>query len=186
MEEQIDAPAEPATPLTLEERVAFLEAQNEGLKRVGMLGLVLVLLLGAILVHQTYSDLRSSTTRGLTLLTDKDELGGALTIDPKGRMQFLQAVDGMMTQTTDLPPDFKGFAFYDSGGTARILMGENLQTHETIFWVIDPTRGLAFDAFEKFAKKRPSMTPAPGASPLPSASPLPPAASPRPPVSPTP
>jgi hypothetical protein len=173
-----EAEAAPATPLTLEERVAFLEAQNEGLKRVGLLGLVLVMLLGAILVHQTYSDLKSSTTRGLTLLNDQDQLSGAVTVDGQGRMQFLQARYGVMAPATELPADFRGFAFYDSDGAARILMGEG-KDKQTIFMVTDPVRGVAFDPFEK-VKAAPTRPGTPAVSPTPA----PPATSPSPQVSP--
>ena len=175
-EEETTTEAAPAVPLSLEERVAFLEAQNEGLKRVGLLGLVLVMLLGAILVHQTYSDMKSSTTRGLTLLNDQDQLSGAITIDGQGRMQFLQARYGSMAPAAEIPADFRGFAFYDSDGSPRILMGEG-KDKQTVFMVADPVRGVAFDPFENIKARKP----APGAgSPTPAATSTPgPAASPR-------
>ena len=152
-----------APQLSLEDRVAFLEAQNEGLKRVGLLGLVLVMLLGAILVHQTYSDLKSSTTRGLTLLNEKDQLSGAITTDQQGRMQFFQARYGMLAPPADISDDFHGFAFYDSNGVPRVLIGEG-KDKETVFLVADPVRKKVFDPFEN-AKVPTSSTPA--ASPTP-------------------
>lgn len=177
---------EVTTPRTLEERVAYLEAQNEGLKRVGLLGLVLVLLLGAILVHQTYSELRSVATRGVTLLNEKDQLAVALTTDSQGKVvQFLKGQFGLLSPPNQpLPPDFQGFAFYDSQGQARLLLGEN-QNKETVFLVIDPVRGLGFDPFEGKAAARPPQT-SPAASPTPGAPTGTPTAAPAPSGSPTP
>lgn len=168
--------AAPATPLSMEERVAYLEAQNEGLKRVGLLGLVLVLMLGAILVHQTYSDLRTSTTRAVTLLNDQDQLSGAITVDAQGRTQFLQARYGSMAGATALPEGFRGYAFYDSDGVPRVFIGENAEKH-TVFQVLDPSRGVAFDPFEDVkgapASQKPGTdkAPAPQGSPTPKATP---------------
>lgn len=165
-----DEAVSPATSLSLEERVAYLEAQNEGLKRVGVLGLVLVLLLGAILVHQTYSDMRTTTTRAITLLNDRDELSGAVTVDPQGRTQFLQARYGTMAGATNLPEDFRGYAFYDSDGVPRVFIGEDKEKH-TVFQVLDPGRGIAFDPFEKAKAPTAGATPVPGKVPAPQGSP---------------
>ena len=162
--------APPATPLSMEERVAYLEAQNEGLKRVGLLGLVLVLMLGAILVHQTYSDLRSSTTRSVTLLNDQDQLSGAITVDAQGRTQFLQARYGSMAGASALPDGFRGYAFYDSDGVPRVLIGETNEKH-TVFQVMDPVRGVAFDPFEDVKSAPPAGKPAPDKAPAPQGSP---------------
>lgn len=155
-------------PMTLEERVAYLEAQNEGLKRVGVLGLVLVLMLGAILVHQNYSDLRGTTTRGLTLLNERDELSSAITVDPDGRTQFLQARYGSMAGAVALPAGFRGYAFYDTDGLPRVLIGENDQKH-TIFQIIDPVRNATFSPFKdlKAAPAAPTTPTAPGKAPEP-------------------
>ncbi len=165
-----DENAAPATPLSMEERVAYLEAQNEGLKRVGLLGLVLVFMLGAILVHQTYSDLRTSTTRAVTLLNDQDQLSGAITVDQQGRTQFLQARYGSMAGATNLPDDFRGYAFYDSDGVPRVFIGENKEKH-TVFQVLDPARGVAFDPFEDVKAAPAASNPAPGKAPAPQGSP---------------
>ncbi|MFN8610166.1 MAG: hypothetical protein U0931_21665 [Vulcanimicrobiota bacterium] len=163
----------PTGSMTLEERVAYLEAQNEGLKRVGLLGLVLVLMLGAIVVHQTYSDLRSTTTRGLTLLNEKDELSGAVTVDAQGRTQFVQARYGNMASLNPLPEGFQGFAFYDTAGTPRVLIGET-KDQQTFFKVIDPSRKLVFDPFEGM-QGAPAPTPnaEPGKAPATKGSPTP-------------
>ncbi len=166
---EVSAP--PATPLSMEERVAYLEAQNEGLKRVGLLGLVLVLMLGAILVHQTYSDLRSSTTRAVTLLSDQDQLSSAITVDAQGRTQFLQARYGTMASATNLPDGFRGYAFYDSDGMPRVMIGETTEKH-TVFQVLDPVRGVSFDPFED-VKSAPPAKPAPDKAPAPQGSPSP-------------
>jgi hypothetical protein len=158
-------------PLSMEERVAYLEAQNEGLKRVGLLGLVLILLLGAIVVHQTYSDLRSITTHDIAVLNSKDALAGVVTSDTQGRIQFLSARYGTLPPGTDnLPADFQGYVFYDSDGHPRMLLGEN-KDKATVFQVLDPTRGVAFEPLDPALSGPP---PAPnGAAAKPPASPTP-------------
>ncbi|ODT66732.1 hypothetical protein ABS71_11515 [bacterium SCN 62-11] len=135
-----------------------------------MLGLVLVLMLGAILVHQTYSDLRTSTTRAVTLLNDQDQLSAAVTVDPQGRTQFLQARYGSMASATNLPDDFRGYAFYDSDGVPRVFIGEDKEKH-TVFQVLDPGRGIAFNPFENAKAPAAGATPAPGKAPAPQGSP---------------
>jgi hypothetical protein len=170
---------EQAASLSLEERVAFLEAQNEGLKRVGALGLALTLLLGVLLVHQTYSNLGATSTRSITLLNDANELSAALTSDRQGRTQYLQARYGVLPNGTEDPPgDFEGVTFYDPAGKPRLMLGQTRETQETVFLVLDPTRGLAFNPFENAKPApRPGGTPTPGA-PVASPTPAPPAATP--------
>lgn len=155
---------EESTPLTIEERLAYLEAQNQGLKRVGVLGLVLVLLLGGLFVHQTYSDIQSTSTRGVTLLGNDNLLVGAITPDNQGRVQFLQARYGELRSPDALPEGFVGYAFYDAEGRARLLIGENKDRH-TIFLVQDPERGVAFDPLDTAPQATP--TPASKATPAP-------------------
>jgi len=157
---------EESTPLTLEERVAYLETQNQGLKRVGVLALILVLILGGLVVHKTHSDIQSTATRGLTLLGDDNLLVGAITPDPQGRVQFLKARYGELRAADGLPEGFVGYAFYDADGRARMLIGENKDRH-TIFLVVDPERGVAFDPLNTSPTAAP--TPAAKASPTPAA-----------------
>lgn len=165
-----------AAPASLEERVAYLEAQNEGLKRVGGLGLALVLLLGALLVYQTYSDLNMTSTRGITLLNNNNELTMAVTSDTGGRTQFIPARFGVLPNgTEDPPPNFEGYTFYDTQGKPRFMVGQNKDTQETVFVVLDPVRGAAFDPFQntKSAAGARAPQPAGSATPAPASSPTP-------------
>lgn len=163
--------AEASTPLTMEERVAYLEAQNQGLKRVGALGLVLLLILGGLFVHQTHSNIQSTSTHGLTLLGDENLLVGAITPDSQGRIQFLQARYGELKAPVGLPEGFVGYAFFDTDGRARVLIGENQDRH-TVFLVQDPERRVAFEPL----RTAPAPTPTSGAR----TTPTPPVASPSP------
>lgn len=155
-------------PLSLEERIAYLESQNDGLKRVGMLGLILVLLLGALLVHSTYSDLRSTSTRGLTLLNDQNQLNCAVTTDELGRVQFIPAyAGGMLPSPKPIPDGFRGYVFYDTAGNPRMMLGEN-QQQDTVFLVIDPKKQAAFNPMTELKSMAPPAG-KPKASPTPSA-----------------
>lgn len=163
----VEAAEPPIAPLSLEERLSFLEAQNEGMKRVGVLGLVLVLLLGVLLVHQTYSNLGATSTRSITLLNDSNELSAAITSDRQGRTQYLQARYGVLPNgAEEAPADFEGVTFYDPSGKPRMMLGQTRETQQTVFIVLDPTRGLAFDPFEnvKSAPPKAGATPTPAPS----------------------
>lgn len=163
--------------LTLEERIAYLEAQNEGLKRVGGLALVLLLLLGGLFVHQTHSDMKSVSSQGYTVLDQGNLLVGAITPDAQGRIQFLQARYGELRSPAELPQGFSGFAFYDLDGRPRLLLGEDANRN-SVFLVTDPERGVAFDPFAKVPPKASSPAGAPPISPSPA--PATPGASPSP------
>ncbi|MCW5867718.1 MAG: hypothetical protein KIS61_10680, partial [Candidatus Eremiobacteraeota bacterium] len=115
------------------------------------------------------SDLRTSTTRAVTLLSDQDQLSAAITVDPQGRTQFLQARYGTMASAANLPDGFRGYAFYDSDGVPRVMIGETSEKH-TVFQVLDPVRGAAFDPFED-VKSAPAPKTAPDKAPAPQGSP---------------
>ncbi len=140
-------PTSSAPPLSVEERIAFLEAQNEGMKRVGGLALVLILILGGIVVHNAYTDLQTVSTRGLVLMNDDNQLTAAWSADRQGRVMLLRGNYGMLTPHEPLPDDFQGVAFYDSSGRPRLLVGEDRE-RRTVFTVLDPERKVAFNPFE--------------------------------------
>lgn len=175
-----DAPAiDPRTTWTLQQRIEHLEAQNDGLKRVGGLGLALVLLLGVLLVQQVYSDLRSTSTKAITLLkTDTSELAVAITPDNKGRLQVLPAKFGVLNPPQPLPEKFNGSAFYDSAGKLRMVIGEE-GDGSTVFAVFDPVRGLVYHPLDDLKPGSglppapPAAPAAPGGKPAPATTPLP-------------
>jgi hypothetical protein len=173
-------------------RVDHLESQNEGLKRVGALGLLLVLVLGGIVVHQTWADLSGISTGGVTLHDSDHEIKSALTLNGDhvavvptnlmGTLPSLQSTQGL---------DLKGLGVYDSQGFLRIVIGVDsndnpkfavLDTSGRAVWVAKPNvppapKGAA-------AKPGAAGAPAPGATPA--ATPPAPVATPPAPSSPTP
>lgn len=159
------AVAEPTPPLSMEDRLAYLEAQNEGMKRVGGLALVLILILGGIVVHNAYTDLQTISTRGLVLMNDDNQLSAAWSADRQGRVMLLRGNYGMLAPHEPLPDDFQGVAFYDSSGRPRMLIGEDRE-RRTVFTVLDPERKVAYNPFEGMpSPPRPSTDPK--ASPTP-------------------
>jgi hypothetical protein len=159
--ESVEAPSL-APQLSLEERVAYLEAQNQGLKRVGGLALLLLLIVGGLLVNKNQSDFTGSVSRNYTLVKDDNEVSAALTSDAQGRVQFVQAKYGTMAGMQELPPGFQGYAFYDTAGQPLVLIGKN-QAQETVFLVVDVNRQLTFNPFQG-APSAPA-TPMPGLPP---------------------
>lgn len=120
--------SETTAPADLESRLAYLESQNEGLKRVGLLGLLLVLILGGIVVYQAWADLSGVTTTGIVFQDERQPRNALLTSTaghlalvpalPLGTLPELQSYNDM---------DFQGLGIYDSKGRVRILLGVNSQ-----------------------------------------------------------
>jgi len=162
------------TPQTLEERIAYLETQNEGLKRVGGLALVLLILLGVLFVHQVHSDLKATTSQGFTLLDERKLPSVGIVTSRPGAFQILQGNNGILgLPRPDLPEGFQGFGVYDSQGRPRLLSGEK-PDGSSVFLVVDPVRQTVFNPFEELdkaqAKKeqpktKDEKTPKPSANP---------------------
>lgn len=161
--------------LSLEERVAYLEDQNEGLKRVGLMGLVLILLLGGLLVHRTWADLQGITTEGVVL---RDENGSrlALTTTPPGHLAVVSFDQlGALPQIShNVAAGLRGIAIYDSSGAPRVMLGVT-QNDEPVVAVLDPDGSLNWTPLAGLAGEEgdPKASPTPGQTPAASPSPTP-------------
>lgn len=172
----------PDTPMTIEERLAYLEEQNEGLKKVGKLLLALCLLTAGLLVYTQTGQRRAVHSESLLLGGDTPR--AALTTSNNGHLAYL-----FYDHLGILPPEPKfsaipyldGFAIYDRMGNPRIVIGIN-DKDEAILDLVAPDGRVEFSA-------RPRTAPAPGApapgAPAPGAS-APGAPAAAPPANPTP
>ena len=114
-----DAPAQ-----DLESRIAYLEAQNEGLKRVGGLALVLLLLTGGLFAYQVRNDLKGIATRGVVLHDERDVARFAVTVSPQGSLGVVPINPlGGAPQMMPMQGDMHGITVYDSQGRPRIVFG---------------------------------------------------------------
>ncbi|MEW6283659.1 MAG: hypothetical protein AB1758_33920, partial [Candidatus Eremiobacterota bacterium] len=109
----------------LVQRIEFLEAQNYGLKRVGTVALVLLLVIGAGLVYQTWAELGAVVTQGIVLSDSRSAPTTAWTVTERGHVGVINYVQGNLP---DLKPSqtvepFRGVGFYDSSGQLRIQIG---------------------------------------------------------------
>lgn len=139
MSEQQEAIAEDAdVPMTIEERLLYLEEQNEGLKRVGKMLLALCLLTAGLLVW-TQVGQRSSLYSEAMIFGTGDTPRGTLTTTPNNHLAFL-----FYDQFGILPPSPKfgsiphldGFAIYDRQGNPRIVVGVTDQ-NQAVLDVLD-------------------------------------------------
>lgn len=111
---------------SLEQRLEFLEDQNEALKRSGLLLVILVILLGVTMILQSRSAARAVTTEGLILSTTSGKPHAALTTLPNGHLgfTFFDSVGQLPKQLQySSIPYLDGFAIYDRSGRPRILIG---------------------------------------------------------------
>ena len=110
--------------LKIEERVDFLESQNEALKRSGFLLVVLVLLMGATMIYQSRVSADGLTTGGL-VLTNQGRSRSALLPMPNGHlgMMFYNFSGDLPPAQYEALPYLDGFAIYDRAGRPRIILG---------------------------------------------------------------
>jgi hypothetical protein len=151
-------------PATIEERLAYLEEQNEGLKRVGKMLLGLCLLTSGLLVW-TQMGSRSALYSEAVILGTGENPRGTLTTTPTGHLAFL-----FYDHLGILPPSPKfqaipyldGFAIYDRQGNPRIVIGVN-DKDEAILDVVGPDGKVQFAARPRTAQPSPAggSTPAP-------------------------
>lgn len=146
--EENSSPDEAAAPeLSLEERLSYLEEQNEGLKRVGMLLLGLCLLVGGLLIYTQYQSRQSLYSENI-ILGSSTTARSAFTPTASGHigMLFYDAM-GM------LPPDpqldavanLDGLVLYDRLGRPRIVIGTN-EEDEAIIDILNTEGKLVFTA----------------------------------------
>lgn len=176
---------EPDVPMTLEERLAYLEEQNEGLKRVGKMLLALGILTAGLLVW-TQVGQRSSIYSEAVILGTGENPRGTLTTTPSNHLAFL-----FYDQFGILPPNPKfgtiphldGFAIYDRQGNPRVVIGVTEQ-NEAVIDILN-AEGMLVEALGQRKMPAPgaapaapaagTATPAPGQAPAPA-----PAATPAP------
>lgn len=136
-----------APELSLEERLAYLEEQNEGLKRVGMLLLGLCLLVGALLIYTQYQSRQSLYSENIIIGSSTTARSAfAPTASGHIAMLFYDAM-GM------LPPDpqldtvanLDGLVLYDRLGRPRIVIGTN-EEDEAIIDILNTEGKLVFTA----------------------------------------
>lgn len=148
----------------LVERIEYLEAQNEGLKRVGLLGLILVFILGGIVVYQSYADLNNVTTRGIVMMegsrlhTSLFPQGEAhLALVPFNANEQLPNIDSKALE------GLRGLAVYDTKGKARIAIGVD-GLDNPILMIFGPDGSISYSALpppDQQAAPTGEATPAP-------------------------
>lgn len=104
------------------ERVEYLEAQNHALKRVGAIGLVLLFVVGACLVYQTWAELGAVVTQGL-VLNDASGARYGMTVTPQGGLGLVNYRAGQLAPLGRTAEDVNGLVLHDSQGRSRIVIG---------------------------------------------------------------
>ena len=145
-------------PMTIEERLAYLEEQNEGLKTVGKLLMALSLITAGLLVWSqmnqrstVFSESMVYENLGQQKYTITANTGNHLAFIPFDQMGILPA-EPQFAAVGDL----QGVVLYDRDGKPRVVMGINSR-NESILDVLGP------DGRRQFAAV-PTAPPAPGAS----------------------
>lgn len=155
-------------PSGLEERIQYLEEQNEGLKRSGLLLVVLVLVMGAVMIYDNVKRTETVQTDGL-ILSSNGEARGALTPMPTGHLGMLffdQAGQLPMNVQYAAIPYLDGFAIYDRDGRPRILLGMN-DRNEPVMAVVDEQGKTVFSAVPPRTDSESTPSAEPAASPTP-------------------
>ncbi len=143
---------------SLEERIALLEAENVGLKRVGLLLLVFMIVVGGLSVFQ-FRNL-SSTMHTETLLLERGKAPrAALTVMPTDHLGLV-FYDHLGLLPTELKfgaiPYLDGFAIYDRNGNPRILIGLD-DKDEPILAVVSADGQTLFQAVEPASNSQPEQ-----------------------------
>ncbi len=151
------------TETTVESRLAYLEEQNAGLKRVGMLGLLLVLILGGIVVYQAWADLSGVTTTGIVFQDDRPR--NALLTSSGGHLALVPALPlGTLPELEQYKQmDFQGLGIYDSKGRVRILLGVNSSDQPVVGVIGDKGETVWSPLPMQAAPPTPGTPPTPGA-----------------------
>ncbi|MBI3927446.1 MAG: hypothetical protein HY319_18050 [Armatimonadetes bacterium] len=138
---------------SIEERLSYLEEQNDGLKRVGRAALVLLLVLGAILVYEVWAPMSGITTRGLVLRDEADAQRAAVLIGPGGHVALVPAdLQGRLPQLqSDANVGLQGLGVYDTKGRLRMLIGVTGED-EPVLAVVGPEGQLTWTPLKAAAK----------------------------------
>lgn len=166
-------------PMTIEERLAYLEEQNEGLKTVGKLLLALSVITAGLLAW-TQMNQRSGIFSESTIY-ESDGIAKAAITSNLGNHLALLSFDPMGILPTD--PQFgavgglQGLVLYDRDGKPRVVIGIN-DRNESVLDVLGPDGARLFSAVPT-TQAPPAAEPlntqstprAPGAAPSTSAAP---------------
>ena len=156
-----------ATP-SIEDRIQFLEEQNDAFKRSGMLLVILVIVMGATMIYQSRTQSTSLQTDGV-IISNAGKPRGAITAMPSGHLGML-----FYNREGNLPPNVQfasipyldGFAIYDRNGKPRILVGMD-DKDNPILAVVGPDGKTLFSAVPR-AEPTEGVSPSqPAASPTP-------------------
>lgn len=162
---------------SIEERLEFLEDQNEGLKRVGLLLVILVVLMGVGMIVQSRNAAESIKTGGV-IFTNEGASRTALTTMPTGHLGMVQ-FDANETISAEMNsqavPPMDGMVMYDRAGNPRLMLGIDDQGNPFLiltgkdgrpfFSALDPSVAKAVN--EAQAGQQPAATPTPAVSPTP-------------------
>ena len=168
---------------SIEERLEYLEDQNEGLKRVGLLLVVLVILMGVTMIYQSNSASQALRSDGL-IFSQEGRSRSALTTMPNGHvgMVFFDQNENISAPAQfESVPYLDGLVIYDHKGVPRILLGLDENENpilaaigkdgRTLFSAIDPA---LYQAGRPASQQpQPAASPAPASSPEPVATPSP-------------
>ena len=162
---------------SLEERIQHLEEQNDGLKRSGLLLLVLVFVMGGTMIYDNFARAKAVETEGLIINTAAGKPRGAISAMPTGHLGMLfYDYEGKLPESLQYAaiPYLDGFAIYDRNGRPRILIGMDDKDNpimavvsaegQTLFSAVRPAQAGAPPA-QPAASPTPAVTPA--ASPTP-------------------
>lgn len=155
---------------SLEERIQYLEDQNEALKRSGLLLVILVLVMGAVLIYDTKKRAETIQTDGL-ILSNQGKARGAITPMPTGHLGMLFFNhEGKLPENVQYAsiPYLDGFAVYDRNGRPRILIGMD-DKDNPIMAVVSPEGKTIFSAIPRDTGTETSSPEQPAASPTPQA-----------------
>ena len=166
--------------LSIEERLSFLEEQNEGLKRVGMMLVALVVLMGVTMIYQARTGSTALSSDGL-ILNNNGQPEAAITAFPNGHlgMMFYDHMGNLPKTNWNNVQYLDGLAIYDRKGNPRILLGLDKDENpvmvcvasdgRTLFTAVPPQGAPAQEG--QPAGTQSDSAPDAGATPQPSATP---------------
>ncbi len=167
--------SEPSKPMTIEERIAYLEEQTEGLKTIGKLLLALSIITAGLLAW-TQMNQRSSVFSESVVYENGGRAKAAITSNTGNHLALL-SFDQMGILPTD--PQFgavgglQGLVLYDRDGKPRVVLGIN-DSNESVLDVFAADGQRVFSGVPVTAAT-PGAKPAGGATPVPAPAPEQPA-----------
>lgn len=163
-----ESDSEPSKPMTIEERLAYLEEQNEGLKTVGKLLLALSIITAGLLAW-TQMNQRTGIFSESVVYESAGQAKAAITSNSGNHLALL-SFDQMGILPTE--PQFgavgelQGLVLYDRDGKPRLVLGIN-DRNESVLDVFSAEGKRVFSAVPVTAAAS-GAKPADGATPAPS------------------